>query len=365
MILILFGRLTGSSAGRHLVFMLALCCSVVQASAQAGDHSFLLSGKINVDSGRISFIPVGDSSYYPAGFFPAEKEISRGLFVFTGRIFYPLAFQLLLKADSEHSYLSDLFFVQPGQQTILCNVDSMRETPLVSNELMKAYRTTWLMPYNAIESHVNDYEARVAERKKLVYAYSRANPDSYISLWEIIVELKRQYAPMLDSAYNELSGKLKYSSAGLLLKKQLKGAAMLDIGKTFPPLLLQDIQGNKKNFAIHPGKYKYSFIDFWFSQCTPCLRQFPKYKTLYARFRDRGLGIIGISVDEGKNITDWKRIVRNSPLDWPQYLDEDGRLSSNLGIARFPTNFLLDEHGKIIARDLSPEDLDNFLNKHL
>jgi hypothetical protein len=48
-------------------------------------------------------------------------------------------------------------------------------------------------------------------------------------------------------------------------------------------------------------------------------------------------------------------------MNWIQYLDQDGKLSTNLSIDQFPTNFLLDNSWKIISKNIEPDQLDLFL----
>jgi len=50
---------------------------------------------------------------------------------------------------------------------------------------------------------------------------------------------------------------------------------------------------------------------------------------------------------------------------WPQYWDKDGLESKKLSITRFPTNFLLDNLGNIIKKDLSMPELAQFLKENI
>jgi len=61
----------------------------------------------------------------------------------------------------------------------------------------------------------------------------------------------------------------------------------------------------------------------------------------------------------------WENVLNKYQLEWPQYWDQDQKQSSKLAINIFPTNFLLDKNGKIIAKNLMPNQLSYFLSKHL
>jgi hypothetical protein len=67
-----------------------------------------------------------------------------------------------------------------------------------------------------------------------------------------------------------------------------------------------------------------------------------------------------------QDINKWKQTIAKYSLPFLQYLDENGQISySKLSIVKFPTNFLLDSNGKIVAKDIAPEKLKTFLMKEL
>jgi hypothetical protein len=75
------------------------------------------------------------------------------------------------------------------------------------------------------------------------------------------------------------------------------------------------------------------------------------------------LEIIGISVDKTTAINDWKKVINEKELPWPQYLDENGIMAHRLVIYSYPRNFLLDEHNVIIRKDITPEQLEELMGK--
>ncbi|MDF9796090.1 peroxiredoxin [Catalinimonas alkaloidigena] len=110
---------------------------------------------------------------------------------------------------------------------------------------------------------------------------------------------------------------------------------------------------------------QYTFVDFWYSNCSPCIAQFPHLRETHDKYREQGFEIVGISTDRIKYQEMWMKAIDRFQLSWPQYWDKDGKESAELAINRFPTNYLLESEGKIIAKDLQPVELEDFLAKHL
>ena len=106
-------------------------------------------------------------------------------------------------------------------------------------------------------------------------------------------------------------------------------------------------------------------VDFWFSHCGPCIGQFDTMKKLYSEYHDKGFNIIGIARDNLNTIPSWKKIIKEKQLTWDQYLDLNGQICLSLDINFFPTNFLINQNGKIIAKNLSMVELSTFLKKQL
>lgn len=106
-------------------------------------------------------------------------------------------------------------------------------------------------------------------------------------------------------------------------------------------------------------------IDFWFNHCGACIGQFDDLKNIYALYKDKGFTIVGISIDGKDKIEDWKNVIDQYHLPWKQYLDFNGKECNKLSIEAFPSNFLINEQGNIIAKRISPNKLSKFLETHL
>ena len=105
------------------------------------------------------------------------------------------------------------------------------------------------------------------------------------------------------------------------------------------------------------------FIDFWAAWCKPCRAQFPELTIINNDFEEKGVKILGVSIDEKKD--DWLKAMGTEKPKWENVIDKEGfagNLANKYGIFAIPYNILVDEKGKVIANDISLEKLRKVLD---
>lgn len=357
--------------------------------AQSYHSTFTLEGDINADTGKIVLLSFGN--VYPQSKATLETSIVNGKFRFSDSILYPYAFRLIGNVAPDKRYVSDIFIVDSGIQKIECHYDSIREVPGIDNKSMRemngAYKKhnlpveeAFLNYYNKRDSLHRVYNNKLplaistslsAEYNTLMnglrlnlLSYVKEHPNSFVGLWKLLGLFGYGYEPVYDSIYDQFSIALKNTSTGKELAKQLHSASIVSIGNKFPQFLFLNTKNEKKLFSIEPHK-KYTLVDFWFSHCGPCLGEFPELKNLFEKYNDKGFDIRGISVDNKENRIAWKNVIKQYQLPWKQYLDLNGFEAKKLNIDAFPTNFLLNGKGEIIAKNIEPDELKKMLEEKL
>lgn len=69
-----------------------------------------------------------------------------------------------------------------------------------------------------------------------------------------------------------------------------------------------------KKLALKDLRGHIVLIDFWASWCGPCMDEMPNVKAIYEKYHDRGLEIVGVSMDNNK--ANWERAIERAGLVW-------------------------------------------------
>lgn len=112
------------------------------------------------------------------------------------------------------------------------------------------------------------------------------------------------------------------------------------------PFTLKNLLGEETNLSDFMGHVV--MINFWYTDCEPCRREFPGIENVYQRHAADGFRVLAINRMLRDNVERVREFVEEVGLSFEILLDEDIRVTwHQYQISEFPMNFIIDRTGKI------------------
>ena len=357
--------------------LLVLCCAVVSV-AQTGKAT--VKGKID---------GIKDSTLYMLARSSEEKvdtlcncKIKKGKFKLKGTIGEPMLVQLVVGGFSGGFDL----FIEPGvtYDAFLCNGDDyyirggrlndsyaahMRNSDslrAVISGLQERYDAARTGKKFRSASLVNDTLQREKENLRVMTQNFLEANDNIIMAYTIYSNIVMRDMGLRETRgmYESMGEGARDTQFGRLINERIERLVKTQGGAKAPDFTLPDVNGNPVTMSTVKGKIK--IIDFWASWCGPCRLNNPGLKKIYEEFHEKGLVIIGVSLDDEKE--DWEMAIEDDGLSWVNVSSLKGwdcEIARLYNVKGIPSLFILDENNNIIATGLRDEQLRIFLHENL
>ena len=122
------------------------------------------------------------------------------------------------------------------------------------------------------------------------------------------------------------------------------GVTELTEGQRAPGFSLERLDGGRASLAEHRDKLV--VLNFWATWCTPCTVEMPTLEALWRAYRERGLVVLGVSVDRGAPRGLLEPYVANLGLTFPILLDPDLRTAQAWRVTGLPATFIVRPGGE-------------------
>ncbi|MEP1486878.1 MAG: TlpA disulfide reductase family protein [Algibacter sp.] len=295
----------------------------------------------------------------------------------------------------EHLYIDGYknyipLIVENGSITIIINKDSL-ETSIVSGTNSNKEYSEYNSKTRKLNVHIKTLTAQFkdatinnASNKSELYKnitdarkaltnlpldFIKNNNKSFVSaiLLNTLVKDKQTAITDLESLFSKLAAPIKTSEYGKtvsasienqkLIRQQQRGVQIGDIAPDFSA-----ITPDGKTLALNDIKGKITIIDFWASWCGPCRRENPYVVETYKQYHEKGLEIISLSLDKNSQKDKWIKAIQDDKMTWHHVSNLQSwqdPIANRYGVRSIPATFILDETGKVIAKNLRGKALGN------
>ena len=361
----------------RLLTLIALAAFLT--SCQTSEYTLNISADVD-DDNQIFLIALDDSNQ------PQTLDtlaIQGGVASYSNSIELPEMHYLLLEGNRDVVPV----VLEPGEITVEIYKDSIRSskasgtksnkefkryisetTPLIDdlfgiqNEMRNAMISKDSLAFVDLQEQLSDMQAKFTDFQ---VNYVTENSESYIStlILEQLILNKGVETDEAQSIFSAFDAIIKKTKSGIKIKNMLflenenndtesedGKETDVSVGSIAPDFSAPNLNGTPQSLYTSLGKY--TLVDFWASWCGPCRTESPKLVQTYNAFKDKGLTILSVSLD--KNDANWRKAIENDKLEWNHvsYLKRwDDPIAEMYGVTSIPQLFLLDENGKVVAKD--------------
>lgn len=349
--------------------------AVLSLASCTGNKSYTIKGSIEgASDGDTVFLQKRDNGQFNK---LDSAVIANGEFTFKGSQDSVINCYITYAKGDNHLFMD--FFLENGKIDVKVGKkdDSAIGTP--NNDAYQEFRAKM----NSLKNKQNEIyqsmgdttltdkqrEEKIAEMNKLedsMMEVIKTSIDKNITN-TIGIYLLSQYNYYLE--YSELKPILekvpaKYQNDKniIQIKEFVESSAKTAVGQKYVDFSMLTPDEKPIKLSDYAGKGKIVLVDFWASWCGPCRQEMPNLVDAYAKYKNKGFEIVGVSLDKDREA--WKNGIKQLKITWPQMSDlkfwncEGSKLYA---VRSIPHTVLIDKDGTILARGIRGEELQSKL----
>ncbi len=368
---------------KKIIFLIAVAAIVF--SCKPKYDGYVIEGTVTGEF-------VTDGKAYLTNFSRSESikdttDFTGGKFTFKGKVTTPENYAITI--DGIDGRL--VFFLDNSSIVITADAGEFAKAEVtggVSNDLIKELNLKKAKEINAkynLDSLITEFyrENTTEERKaeiKDVYDVAKAeervldslfyagNPFSFHAIIKLSQEVENITIGDLEVKIREFQARPEFKNNRYLkeVEEAYELLKTLQPGMQAPDFTLNDPKGNPVSLSSVYIQHKLTMIDFWAGWCGPCRRFNPQLVEIYNQFKDKGFGIIGVSLDNDENL--WNRAIAEDKLTWVQVSDLqfwNSAPAKQYHVKYIPQNIFVDQQGIIVKRQVEKDKIVDLLQSFL
>jgi peroxiredoxin len=208
--------------------------------------------------------------------------------------------------------------------------------------------------------YLNELKAIEKEKKLVLIDFVKENPDKIPPIYILNQAASKMTYNELNEAVSSISPSLSDNEYVKKVKEKLVAAEKTQIGKHFIDFTMNDLNGNPIKLSDIVKKNKYVLIVFWAGWDDVSKLENKYLRKEYKKLHNKGLEIMAVSLDKNKN--EWEQAVKTNKFSWINVSDLKYWRNNAVklyGVEFIPYNFLIGPDGKIIAKGLRYNEIED------
>ena len=128
-----------------------------------------------------------------------------------------------------------------------------------------------------------------------------------------------------------------------------RGSRPPRIGTAAPEFTVQDAD---RKVSLSELRGKVVVLNFWATWCGPCVEEMPSLVQLQQRFKDKGVSVVGISIDVDGDA--YHKFLKDYKVDFLTVRDPDQKASNLYGTFKWPETYIIDRSGIVRRKFIGP-----------
>jgi cytochrome c biogenesis protein CcmG/thiol:disulfide interchange protein DsbE len=113
-----------------------------------------------------------------------------------------------------------------------------------------------------------------------------------------------------------------------------------------PDFTLESLDG-ERTISLREYRGQVVVLNFWASWCVPCKEEAPLLQSVWERYRDDGVVVLGVDAQDLK--ADARKFAERYSLTYPLAHDKDGVTLGRFGYNAFPETWFVDREGRLVG----------------
>ena len=131
--------------------------------------------------------------------------------------------------------------------------------------------------------------------------------------------------------------------AGACSREKQAPVARVEVGQPAPAYAAASMAGTPVSLADLRGKVV--LMNVWATWCGPCRQEIPELRAIHSAYKDRGLEVIGVTVDAEGSDEAIRGFLKDFKMDYTIWRDPNETVQATFRMAGVPTTFVIDKEG--------------------